>query len=100
MPALSRTSLAIAFLLLPLAAMAQQQPPPPNPEQQALGSMLLEAMQREASLRTQLIGAQTERDALRKQVDDAKPKPADPPAKIVPVPNATLPEPKPTESPK
>lgn len=65
-----------ALALLPSLAFAQQ-PPPPNPEQQALGQMLMEGLQREASLRTQLIGAQTEVTALRKQVEDAKPKPTE-----------------------
>lgn len=67
-------TLALALTLLPLAAIAQQ-PPPQAPEQQALGSMLLEGMQREASLRTELIRAQTDLAAARKAADDAKPKP-------------------------
>ncbi len=68
--------LTLAFLLLPTLAFAQQQPPQ-APEQQALGQMILEAMQREASVRTQLVATQAEVTALRKQVEDAKPKPTE-----------------------
>jgi hypothetical protein len=84
-------ALVIAALLAPLAAHAQQ---PPPPEQQALGRMVVEAAQREASLMAQVIALTAERDALKAQV--AKPV-ADPPAKMVPVPNAALPSP---ETPK
>ncbi len=73
-----RIFLALAFLLLPIVAAAQQQPPPQAPETTALGQMLMEGMQREASLRTQLVGVQAEVTALRKQVEDAaKPKPTE-----------------------
>ncbi len=69
-------TIAIAFALLPSLALAQQQPPQ-APEQQALGSMLLEAMQREASVRTQLVSLQAEVTALRKAAEDAKAPPKD-----------------------
>ncbi len=69
-------TLTLAFLLLPAIAAAQQQPPQ-APEQQALGSMLLEAMQREASVRTQLVSLQAEVTALRKAAEDAKAPPKD-----------------------
>jgi len=56
--------LFLAILALaPLTAAAQQ--PPPAPETSALGQMLIEGMQREASLRTQLITTQAEIERLK-----------------------------------
>lgn len=71
-------TLAFALLLLPAAALAQQSPPAQQSEQMALGQMLMEGLQREASLRTQLISTQAEVTALKKQAEDAKAKPAEP----------------------
>jgi hypothetical protein len=48
--------LLAAALLAPLAAHAQQ--PPADPATQALGQMVVEGAQREASIRAQLIAAQ------------------------------------------
>ncbi len=69
--------IALVLLLLPVGAFAQPAQQQQAPETAAIGQMLLEAMQREASLRTQLIGVQTEVTALRKAAEDAKPKPAE-----------------------
>lgn len=68
--------LIAAALLAPVAALAQPAPQPQtSPEQAALGQMVLEAAQREASLRAQLIMAETKLRAA----EAAKPTPADPP---------------------
>jgi hypothetical protein len=89
------------MLVFPLAAMAQQPQQQAPPEQAALGQMVIEAAQREAALRAQLIAAQSHIASL-----EAAPKPApvsDPPAKIVAVPNAASPAPevsKPADPPK
>jgi hypothetical protein len=93
---LTRYLAIILALLAPLAARAQQ-PPPVSPEAQALmitgwiGTMVQEA----TNLRAQNAQLQSENAALKAQA--AKP-PVDPPAKIAPVPNATLPGP--TDAPK
>lgn len=60
-----------AALLIPTIAVAQ---PAPDPSTQALGQMVLEAAQREAALRTQLIVAQARVAALEAKI--AAPPPA------------------------
>lgn len=72
-----RILILAAAVLLTLAAAALAQPQPQaSPEQAALGQMVLEAAQREASLRAQLIMAETKLRAA----EAAKPAPApDPP---------------------
>lgn len=69
-------ALAIVAVLAGVACLAQPAPQQTSPEQAALGQMVLEAAQREASLRAQLITAQTKLATL----EAAKPAPApDPP---------------------
>jgi hypothetical protein len=65
-----------AAIIAPLVAMAQQPPPAQDPQAQALGKMIMEAAQREASLNMQLIQAQQQLDALKAQ---AAAKPAEAP---------------------
>jgi hypothetical protein len=62
--------LIISLLLLPALAHAQ---PAPNPEAAALGQMVLDAAQREAALRVQLIAAQAKVAALEAAVKPATP---------------------------
>ena len=81
-------ALLVAALLFPTLALAEQ-PQQPDPSIQALGQMVVEAAQREAQVRAQLIAAQAKIAAL----EVAKPTTPDPAAKIAPVPNATLPAP-------
>lgn len=64
-----------AALLVPTLAAAQQAQPQASPEQTALGQMIMDAAQREASLRVQLITAQAKAASL-----EAAAKPATPPA--------------------
>jgi type II secretory pathway pseudopilin PulG len=70
--------LIAAALLAPVAALAQPTPQQPqqqsSPEQAALGQMVIEAAQREASLRAQLITAETKLRAA----EAAKPSPPQP----------------------
>lgn len=51
-----KRSILAAALLVPTLALAQQ-PQPPTPEATALGQMVMDAAQREASLRVQLLTA-------------------------------------------
>jgi hypothetical protein len=70
-------ALIVVFALLaPFVGVAQQPPPAPDPQQQVIGSMLIEAVQREAAARMQLIQAQQENAALKAQ---AAAKPAEAP---------------------
>lgn len=86
---------AAGLLFVPLLARAQSAPlqasaPPPDPNTQALGQMIIEAAQREASAKAELIAAKAHITSL-----EAAAKPATPPerpATIVPVPNAAGPE--------
>lgn len=65
---------ALAFaLLVPTLAAAQQ--PQPDPNTQALGQMIIEAAQREASAKAELIAAKAHITSL-----EAAAKPAPPPA--------------------
>jgi hypothetical protein len=65
---------AVFLTLAPVAALAQPAPQPQSsPEQAALGQMVLEAAQREASLRAQLITAQTKLAALEAAKPTAPP---------------------------
>lgn len=63
-------------LLVPLVAMAQQ--PPPTPEATALGQMVMDAAQREVSLRVQLLAAQAKSASLEAAAKPATPPPEPP----------------------
>ena len=70
-----RSLLACAFVLLPMAAMAQDPPASPTPETKALGAMVMEAAQREAQLRAQVFALQDEIARLKAQAKIAENKP-------------------------
>lgn len=61
----------MASLLFPALAMAQQ--PPADPSTQALGQMVIEAAQREAQVRAQLIAAQSRIATLEAAAKSATP---------------------------
>jgi uncharacterized small protein (DUF1192 family) len=71
---MTRTILACAFALMTIAtAAAQDQPPPPSSnEAKALGSMVMEAAQREAQLRAQVFALQDEIARLKAQAKVAE----------------------------
>lgn len=82
---------AVGLLFVPLLAYAQPAPlqasaPPPDPNTQALGQMIIEAAQREASAKAQLIAAQAHITSL--EAAAKPPTPAERPATIVPAQNA------------
>lgn len=66
-----RIILALIVAFSPLVAAAQQ--PPVDAEKQALGQMVMEAMQREATLRAQLIGAQADVERLKAAKSGSEP---------------------------
>jgi hypothetical protein len=66
-----RTLAILAALLAPLAAVAQDQPPA-SPETRGLGQMVMEAAQREASLRAQVFALQDEIARLKVQAKVAQ----------------------------
>jgi hypothetical protein len=83
-------ALALASLLVPTLAFAAD-PPPADPNTQALGQMIIEAAQREASAKAELIAAKAHITSLEAAAKPATP-PPERPATIVPVPNAAGPE--------
>jgi len=61
---MKRLLLALMFVSLPVLA---QQGPPPSPESQALGGKLMEEINSNVQLRTELIKAQAQLKALQEE---------------------------------
>lgn len=59
--------LLIALLLLSAPAFAQQQPRPPSAEEQALGGKLMEEINANIQLRTELLKAQAQAKSLQEE---------------------------------
>lgn len=70
-------ALALAALLIPTLALAAD--PPPDPNTQALGQMIIEAAQREASAKAELIVARAHIASLEAAAKPEASKPAEPP---------------------
>jgi hypothetical protein len=70
---LNRISLTVALMIVATPAMAGDAQPAPNPEAAALGQMVLDAAQREAALRVQLIAAQAKVAAMEAAAKPATP---------------------------
>lgn len=76
----------LGLLFVPLLACAQSAPlqasaPPPDPNTQALGQMIIEAAQREASAKAELIASKAQLIAAQTHITslEAAAKPATPP---------------------